>query len=504
MGRGVSIWIGIALCAGVLSAQMPQRQTVLRAVTLNGIPLQSSSLDSLTIAPTDTIGFAYACLCPQGVAPPLFEIQLRSGERQQVRSLRADSILYANLPEGEYEFRVRAFSPTEGWDAEPVGLRFWVNSARAQQWKERWLRPSAAPALKQTTEKPAAHPRFAGDGVLPWILLAAGILAGGLLGTWLWLRIRIRRKSARLPMATDGAASLSSAPPTAYDSLLAENSRLKAELNALRGQISALEARSRHLSEENRSLREQVERLRAKQEELEQLQEQKDALFAMVLHDIKNPAMIIRGLVELLRSYDLSAQEQQEIINDIVATSARIVELSQEISRILALEAKVLQLDLQPTDVAELIAAVCRQNKPLADRKSIALLQEVEPDLPLIIADPQRLEEVLDNLVSNGIKYSQPGATVVVRAYARDDKLYIEVEDNGLGMSEEDVRQAFQRGVRLGSKPTGGEPSSGLGLWIVKRLVEAHHGHVRIRSALGKGTTVYVELPLEQPSPQPS
>jgi len=140
----------------------------------------------------------------------------------------------------------------------------------------------------------------------------------------------------------------------------------------------------------------------------------------------------------------------------------------------------------------------------LADRKSIALLQEVEPDLPLIIADPQRLEEVLDNLVSNGIKYSQPGATVVVRAYARDDKLYIEVEDNGLGMSEEDVRQAFQRGVRLGSKPTGGEPSSGLGLWIVKRLVEAHHGHVRIRSALGKGTTVYVELPLEQPSPQPS
>jgi signal transduction histidine kinase len=291
----------------------------------------------------------------------------------------------------------------------------------------------------------------------------------------------------------------------AYDAVLAENSRLKAELNNLRGQISALEARSRHLQQENKTLREQVERLSAKQQELEQLQEQKDALFAMVVHDIKNPALIIRSLVELLRSYDLSAQEQQEIINDIVETTTRIVELSQEISRILALEAKLLQLDIQPVDVAELIRSVCHQNKPMADRKSIAILQEIEPGLPLVPADPQRLEEVLDNLLSNAIKYSQPGATVIVRAYLKDERLHLEVEDNGLGMSEEDVRNAFQRGARLGNQPTGGEPSSGLGLWIVKRLVEAHHGRVRIRSALGKGTTVYVELPLEQPvaSPEP-
>lgn len=286
----------------------------------------------------------------------------------------------------------------------------------------------------------------------------------------------------------------------AYDALLAENSRLKAELSNLRGQISALEARSRHLQQENRLLREQVERLSAKQEELEQLQEQKDTLFATLVHDIKNPALVIRSLVELLRSYDLSAQEQQEIINDIVETTTRIVELSQEISRILTLEAKVLQLDFQPVDIAELLRSVCRQNMPLAEQKSITLRQELEPGLPPVPADPQRLEEVLDNLLSNAIKYSQKGATVVVRAYVRDSHMCLEVEDNGLGMSEEDVRNAFQRGVRLSTKPTAGEPSSGLGLWIVKRLVEAHNGSVRIRSALGKGTTVFVELPLEQPS----
>ncbi|MCS6966487.1 MAG: HAMP domain-containing histidine kinase, partial [Candidatus Kapabacteria bacterium] len=315
-------------------------------------------------------------------------------------------------------------------------------------------------------------------------------------GLLLWYRSTTRRRLRT--MAQQNALS-QAVSRTAYDSLLAENSRLKAELNNLRGQISALEARSHNLQQENKSLRTQVERLSAKQEELEQLQEQKDALFAMLVHDIKNPALIIRSLVELLRSYDLSAQEQQEIINDIVATTTRIVELSQEISRILSLEAKILQLEIQPVDITEVIRQVCSSNRPLAERKSIALLQEIEPELPPISADPQRLEEVLDNLVSNAIKYSHPGATVIVRAYTRQSHMYVEVEDNGLGMSEEDVRHAFQRGGRLSAKPTAGEPSSGLGLWIVKRLVEAHHGHVRIRSALGKGTTVYVELPLEQP-----
>lgn len=496
--RTAALWFSLALLA---PAQEIQRQTILRAIALNGINLHHGEWDSLAITPADTVSFAYACRCPPSQTPLLFRITLRRYEdgREQTRSIGVDSILYTQLLAGHYSFSVQAFAPVEGWYAEPVSFSFRVDTAAARWWKERRerLHRQTAPPPEPPQAPSTAAPTHAGNG-WPWLLLLTAT-AGTLLlvlGLMLWYRTATRR---RLRME---ALQLPAPDPsqTDYDSLLAENGRLKAELQNLRGQISALEARSRHLQQENKALREQVERLSAKQEELLQLQEQKEALFAMVVHDIKNPALIIRSLVELLRSYDLSAQEQQEILNDIVETTSRIVKLSQEISRILILESKALQLDLQPVDIGTLIHTVCHRNQSVAERKSIALLQEVEPGLPLVTADPQRLEEVVDNLLSNAIKYSPHGATVTVRAYTREGRMHLEVEDTGLGMSEEDVRNAFQPGSRTRTQPTGGEPSSGLGLWIVKRLVEAHHGYVRIRSALGKGTTVYVELPLEQPT----
>ncbi len=487
-------------------AQEAQRQTIFRAIALNGVNLHEGEWDSLAITPADTLSFAYACRCPPSPTPLLFRLTLRRHEdgREQIRSLGLDSVLYTQLPEGTYSFSVQAFAPAEGWYAEPVSFSFRVDTAAARQWQERRERlRRQTPIFPEQPPLPSTPaPTRAGDG-WPW-LLVLGAIAGMLFGA---IALTVWYRRARRRRLQTGPHSPPTLPNADYDNLLAENARLKAELQNLRGQISALEARSRHLQQENKALREQVERLSAKQEELLQLQEQKEALFAMVVHDIKNPALIIRSLVELLRSYDLSAQEQQEILNDIVETSSRIVELSQEVARILILESKALQLDLQPVDIGALIHTVCHHNQSLAERKSIALLQEVEPGLPLITADPQRLEEVLDNLLSNAIKYSPHGATVTVRAYTREGRMCLEVEDTGLGMSEEDVRNAFQPGSRSRVQPTAGEPSSGLGLWIVKRLVEAHHGSVRIRSAVGKGTTVYVELPLEQPTgliPEPA
>lgn len=106
--------------------------------------------------------------------------------------------------------------------------------------------------------------------------------------------------------------------------LMAENAQLRAELAALRGQIDAMQVRGDELYKRNKELEDSIDKISKNKNELEELQKQKDELFAMVIHDMKNPAGLIKGLVELLRSYDLSASEQGEVLDDLVETSRKL------------------------------------------------------------------------------------------------------------------------------------------------------------------------------------
>jgi signal transduction histidine kinase len=277
-----------------------------------------------------------------------------------------------------------------------------------------------------------------------------------------------------------------------------ENNNLKAELSALRSQLDGLQRRTEDMRMRNRELEESVNKLMDSKSELEQLQTQKDELFAMLIHDIKNPAGIIKSLVELLRSYDLSATDQQSIIDDILSTTKVIVQLSQEVSRVLALEGGKLNMDFRVANLNGICKNVYNRFKVKSNEKSISFLYDVPDGLPDIKLDDGKIDEVLSNLVSNAIKFTQKGGSIRLKAQQIDATVVIEVSDNGLGLSEEDLNSAFKRGAQLSAKPTGGESSTGLGLWIVKKLVEAHNGRVWVRSSLGKGSTFAFSLPLEQ------
>jgi len=283
-----------------------------------------------------------------------------------------------------------------------------------------------------------------------------------------------------------------------YDKFQQELGNLRAEIAALRGQIDAMQSRANELRNQNRELEERINRLSNSKIELEELQKQKDELFAIIIHDIKNPASLIKSLVELLRSYDLTASEQQEIIQDIVETTTKIVSLSQEVSRVLALEGSRMTLEIEEIDINELISSIFNRNIVAADKKSIEMKCEVSEGLPNCECDPQKIEDVIDNLVSNAIKFTHKNGVVKLRSRYDDNKIIVEVSDTGLGLSLDDVQKAFQRGARLSAAPTAGEPSSGLGLWIVKKLIEAHKGKVWVKSTLGRGSTFAFEIPLKQ------
>jgi signal transduction histidine kinase len=119
--------------------------------------------------------------------------------------------------------------------------------------------------------------------------------------------------------------------------------------------------------------------------------------------------------------------------------------------------------------------------------------------MPDVDLDYQKIDEVIDNLVSNAIKFSHKGGKIRIKTRKNgNNDVTVEVSDNGLGLTEEDIQRAFQRGSKLSAQPTGGEASSGLGLWIVKKLVEAHNGKVWVKSALGQGSTFAFTIPLKQ------
>ena len=118
-------------------------------------------------------------------------------------------------------------------------------------------------------------------------------------------------------------------------------------------------------------------------------------------------------------------------------------------------------------------------------------------NLPKILADAQKLEEAIENLIDNAIKYSKPEKQITVST-EKDEKgkLIIKVADQGVGMSYIDIQKAFQKGVKLSARPTGDEVSTGLGLWIVKKIIDDHKGLIKIESELGKGTTFIITLPV--------
>jgi signal transduction histidine kinase len=243
--------------------------------------------------------------------------------------------------------------------------------------------------------------------------------------------------------------------------------------------------------------------LQRQNQELAELSIEKEELVNIVSHDLKNPIGAIRGLAEIITSDDLTVQESSKIAGRIVQTADRMLELVKNLLDINRLESGGVQMNLVPFNIAPMIEAVVWQYGSPAAAKNITLhfkdeatnKASNEASGSLILADEQAIMQVLDNLISNAVKYSPQGKNVSVRLKSSVDAVYVEVQDQGPGISAEDQKRLFGKFARLSAQPTGGEHSTGLGLSIVKKLVEAMNGRVWCESELGKGATFIVELP---------
>jgi signal transduction histidine kinase len=154
----------------------------------------------------------------------------------------------------------------------------------------------------------------------------------------------------------------------------------------------------------------------------------------------------------------------------------------------------------EAVDLAALVREVAEANQPLAVNKQ-QIITVGAPDRLSVMCDADRIREAIDNLVSNAIKYSQIGGRITIEVGAEGNGTAIRVTDEGAGLSPEDLGRLFGRFQRLSAKPTGGESSTGLGLSIVKRIIDMHGGEVTAKSAgPGRGSTFTVTLPATEPS----
>jgi signal transduction histidine kinase len=248
-------------------------------------------------------------------------------------------------------------------------------------------------------------------------------------------------------------------------------------------------------------------------QELGRLNEEKNEFMGMAAHDLRNPLSAIKGYAEmitedadsLVTASPATLESLRREIGDWAAriqdTSARMAEMVQNLLDANRIERGEMQLRLAPVELAGAVEAVIESQRSRATAKQQGLQLLNEAGAATVLADATVLTQVIENLISNAVKYSPPGRNIFVRLEKLPEAVRCQVQDEGPGLSAEDQKKLFGKFARLSAKPTGGEHSTGLGLSIVKKMVEAMHGRVWCESELGKGARFVVELPSGRRAP---
>ncbi len=262
--------------------------------------------------------------------------------------------------------------------------------------------------------------------------------------------------------------------------------------------VGTLRARQREVIALSRTLERREADLRSAYDRLQETERAKSEYMRRVSHDLRSPlgaaqsmlAVVLQNLAGPLPEparamLQRVAQRQREmlaVVNDLLALS-RAREVRMEGVR-------------RPVPLADLAARVAAEFQAQAESKGLDLSTSIPPDLPAVWGDPDGLQEMLSNLISNAVKYTPPGGRVRVELARADDAVRLQVSDTGIGIEQEEIPRIFEEFYRTGRARELVREGTGLGLSIVKAVVEAHRGRIDVESAPGRGTTFTVTLPI--------
>ncbi len=234
-------------------------------------------------------------------------------------------------------------------------------------------------------------------------------------------------------------------------------------------------------------------------EQLSKANAAKNRFLGMAAHDLRNPLASIRGLAEFLREGAVGPlnADQAELIETIHGASQSMLEMVNELLDVATIESGELKLHLEPHNLGELVGKSVALINMEAVKKKTHVVFELPAAPVTITIDSAKMKQVIDNLLSNAVKYSPPGSTVtsIVRADATTGTCSMCVRDQGPGIPDDERDKLFKDFSRLSIKPTGGEKSTGLGLAICRKIVEAHRGTIVAENLPSRGCEFRVTLP---------
>lgn len=401
--------------------------------------------------------------------------------------------------------------------ATAANLSIWVFRRLVKsEWKGTWEQLVFNTGMSTVSIYVAGHvfmltQQFAGGEtwiaqILPWLLAA---IVGDQLNVWLLIGIIYlqqginplafwRQNGWAMPInviVMGAGGGILATAVREFDALGIAIFFLPVFLSAYAFRLYVARTRA-HLEQLEDLVAERTQELVTANESLAELNKQKDAFLAVLTHDMRSPLTNIHGYASLLRDHpELPAEQRSHMAGVILRNERALLEIVNNILDIEHMESGVpVMLERQNFDLVDLMNELIDSSKAPAQEKQIALHYEPNPDPIFVHADKQKVARILQNLLSNALKYTPEKGCVSLRAAMNGHFVKIEVEDNGYGIPPEELPQIFNRYSRV-SKHKNMAVGTGLGLAIVKSLIEAHEGEIEVESEEGVGSTFTVKLP---------
>jgi signal transduction histidine kinase len=345
--------------------------------------------------------------------------------------------------------------------------------------RERLARGTGAAAAKATVTQQIRHREnlqddISGDTRDTALLVAAGLIAG-LTGALLLFSGLISSMRRPLEQLVDAAGRLAAGDRSARVEVggLSETAALGSAFNEMARELEIEEGR-----------RDELDRL-------------KDEFVLTASHELRSPLTSVQGFAELLMlDKDSLTPRQLETVEIILDNCRHLVRLLNDLLDLARSDAGRLSIRPQPTEVAPLVEDVVRTIRAQTEAAGQSLTEQVDPGLPPIDVEPDRIRQILVNLLTNAHEYTPEGASIGVAARAVGAEVEISVSDNGPGIPPDQLERIFERFTRGDAGLTQRVGGTGLGLAISKSLVELHGGSIRAESTIGAGSTFHVRLPV--------